>query len=55
METVTRGVAVHGGRRQLLAVRAYRPISVSDEPIKLWVNDEPMQDGNTGDMHFTIA
>lgn len=23
-------------------------------PIKLWVNDELMQDGNTADMHFTI-
>ena len=25
-----------------------------DLPIKLWVNDELMQDGNSGDMHFTI-
>ena len=32
METVTWGVAVHRGRRPLLAVRAYRPIRVSDEP-----------------------
>ena len=28
---------------------------VYDQPIKLWVNDELMQDGNSGDMHFTIA
>ncbi len=28
---------------------------VYDQSIKLWVNDELMQDGNSGDMHFTIA
>lgn len=27
---------------------------VYDQSIKLWVNDELMQDGNSGDMHFTI-
>lgn len=34
---------------------AYLVKDVYDQPIKLWVNDELMQDGNSGDMHFTIA